>query len=126
MDWDDELCLCFHVTPRKIWNYLRRTRPSRASQLHACGGAGTGCGWCRRYLEGLYEAWGSGPPELPLEQLSRHQLALLKWPGSQRNAELRGAYVRAGGGVPPAGATPPPRGEARPRTRGEEPEHRLD
>ena len=56
MDLDEELCLCFHVTRRKVVNYLRIERPRRASQLAECGGAGTGCGWCRPFLERLFLA----------------------------------------------------------------------
>lgn len=63
---DDELCLCFHVTKRKVVNYLRVEKPSRASQLSQCGGAGTGCGWCRPFLERLFKQHRS-QPEKPVE-----------------------------------------------------------
>jgi len=53
---DDELCLCFHVTLRKVQNYCRVERPRRASQLSECGGAGTGCGWCRPFLKRIFES----------------------------------------------------------------------
>lgn len=53
MDADDELCLCFHVSWRKVLNYIRVHRIRTPSQLHECGGAGTGCGWCRKQLERL-------------------------------------------------------------------------
>ena len=52
---DDELCLCFHVTRRKVVNFLRVERPKRVGQLSECFGAGTGCGWCRPYLKRLFE-----------------------------------------------------------------------
>jgi NAD(P)H-nitrite reductase large subunit len=52
---DDEVCLCFHVTRRKIVNHLRIHKPLRASQLSECFGAGTGCGWCRPFLRQLFE-----------------------------------------------------------------------
>lgn len=55
MSPDDPVCLCFHVTRRKIEAYLRVHEPQRASQLAECGGAGTGCGWCVPYLKRLYE-----------------------------------------------------------------------
>jgi len=67
MELDDELCLCFHVTQRKIVNYLRRDRPVRASQLSGCGGAGTGCGWCRPYLEQLFTAFRANDASRPAE-----------------------------------------------------------
>lgn len=52
---DDELCLCFHVTRRKVEQYLRTQRPAVASQLSECYGAGTGCGWCRPFLKRLHQ-----------------------------------------------------------------------
>ena len=55
MDDDDELCLCFHVTKRKVTQYIRNQRPRVASQLSQCYGAGTGCGWCRPFLRRLLE-----------------------------------------------------------------------
>ncbi|MFN3149537.1 bacterioferritin-associated ferredoxin [Bremerella sp.] len=54
MNPDDELCLCFHVTKRKVQNFCRIEKPRRASQLSECGGAGTGCGWCRPFLERIF------------------------------------------------------------------------
>src|SRR5919108_646265 len=54
MDLDDKVCLCFHVTRRKLVNYVRIHRPRVASQLSQCGGAGTGCGWCVPYLQKLF------------------------------------------------------------------------
>ena len=55
MDLDDELCICFHVSKRKIVNFLRVERPKRCGQLADCFGAGTGCGWCRPFLRKLFE-----------------------------------------------------------------------
>jgi bacterioferritin-associated ferredoxin len=55
MEPDDELCLCFHITWRKVINYIRIHRIRTPSRLNECGGAGTGCGWCRRQLEKLTE-----------------------------------------------------------------------
>jgi bacterioferritin-associated ferredoxin/Fe2+ transport system protein FeoA len=51
---DDEVCLCFHVSLRKIRNHLERERPAVASQLSECLGAGTGCGWCVPRLRRLH------------------------------------------------------------------------
>ncbi len=50
MELDDELCLCFHVTKRKVQNFLKVEKPARPSQMSECFGAGTGCGWCRPFL----------------------------------------------------------------------------
>ena len=55
MNDDDELCLCFHVTKRKVVQYIRAERPRVASELSQCYGAGTGCGWCRPFLTRLLE-----------------------------------------------------------------------
>ena len=89
---DDELCLCFHVSQRKVANFLRLERPQRAAQLSECFGAGTGCGWCRPYLQKMFEASRAG------------QAAEL--PEATDYAQGRGDYVREGKGIPPAGATP--------------------
>jgi len=48
MELDDELCLCFHVTQRKVINYLRIERPKHVAQLSECYGAGTGGSAMRR------------------------------------------------------------------------------
>ena len=96
MQPDDELCLCFHVSQRKILNYLRIERPQHVAQLADCYGAGTGCGWCRPYLEKLFRAANEGADpkvELPL---------------ADDYAQGRATYVRSGGGTPPPGATPIP------------------
>ena len=91
---DDELCLCFHVSKRKVQNFLRVNKPKRASQMSECFGAGTGCGWCRPYLRKLFEA-AQG------EQANEAEL-----PDSEAYASGRTQYVKSGGGTPPAGATP--------------------
>ena len=94
MELDDELCLCFHVTKRKVVNFLRIEQPRSASQLSDCHGAGTGCGWCRAYLKRLFDtARASTPVEAEL-------------PAANDYAQQRAEYVKAGGGTPPAGATP--------------------
>jgi bacterioferritin-associated ferredoxin len=109
MDLDDELCLCFHVTQRKVVNFLRVEKPTRSGQLSECFGAGTGCGWCRPFLRRLFNeavARGEtqrdpnqGPEELPAN-LSPAELTAAEY------ARKRSGYVRSGGGTPPAGATP--------------------
>ena len=55
MDLDQDLCLCFHVSLRKVKNYIRIEKPRRASQISQCAGAGTGCGWCRPFLQKLMD-----------------------------------------------------------------------
>ena len=65
MDDDQELCLCFHVTRRKVVQFIRVHRPTRTSQLSECYGAGTGCGWCRRFLRRLMEEEHPESAQLP-------------------------------------------------------------
>jgi NAD(P)H-nitrite reductase large subunit len=65
MDDDDELCLCFHVSKRKVIQYIRVNKPTVASQLSECYGAGTGCGWCRPFLKRLMEEADPEAVELP-------------------------------------------------------------
>jgi NAD(P)H-nitrite reductase large subunit len=82
MDLDDDLCICFHVTKRKIVNYLRVEQPQRVGQLADCFGAGTGCGWCRPFLQGLFDEAaekGTVSSELPTpEEYSRMRSQYLK------------------------------------------------
>jgi NAD(P)H-nitrite reductase large subunit len=94
MDLDDELCLCFHVTKRKVVNYLRVEKPKRAGQLADCFGAGTGCGWCRPFLQRLFDAAVAG---------GQFEAEI---PTPADYARQRAHYVREGGGTPPPGATP--------------------
>ncbi len=94
MQPDDELCLCFHITHRKVANYIRIEKPRRPAQLSECYGAGTGCGWCRPFLKKLWEEW------------SANERSTSGMPSADEYARDRSTYVRAGHGTPPAGATP--------------------
>lgn len=60
MEPDDKLCYCFHVTQRKVTNFIRLEKPVVPSQLSECGGAGTGCGWCVPFLEKCFESASEG------------------------------------------------------------------
>ncbi|MCA9290090.1 MAG: (2Fe-2S)-binding protein [Phycisphaerales bacterium] len=60
MQPEDHVCLCYHVSLRKLTNYARRERPAVASQLSDCLGAGTGCGWCRPYLQIIFDDCRAG------------------------------------------------------------------
>ena len=71
MELDDELCLCFHVTKRKVINYLRIERPQRVAQLADCHGAGTGCGWCRPFLADALRRRANAGPTCPGTSRSR-------------------------------------------------------
>jgi bacterioferritin-associated ferredoxin len=94
MNLDDEICLCFHVTKRKVLSYLRIEKPRRAGQLSECYGAGTGCGWCRTYLTKLFDD-ANRASDTPVEELT-----------SADYARQRARYIRSGGGTPPPGAAP--------------------
>lgn len=87
MDLDDEVCLCFRVSRRKLLAYLRVERPRVASQLSRCGGAGTGCGWCVPYLRKLFAREAVDLDELPPEEYTRR----------------RQGHIDSGQGTPPAG-----------------------
>jgi bacterioferritin-associated ferredoxin len=63
---DEEVCLCQHVSLRKLRTYIRCEQPRVASQLGDCFGAGTACGWCRASLEQLHAQFLDGQ-ELDLE-----------------------------------------------------------
>jgi len=96
MDLDAKVCYCFHVTRRKLASFIRQRRPKVASQLSECGGAGTGCGWCIPFLRQLHQQAALGG-ETELERLTPSEYE-----------RRRAAYVRAGKGTPPPGATPLP------------------
>ncbi|NND98280.1 MAG: (2Fe-2S)-binding protein [Pirellulaceae bacterium] len=65
MNDDDDLCLCFHVSRRKVVQFIRAEKPKVTSQLSECYGAGTGCGWCRPFLERLMNEADPQQAELP-------------------------------------------------------------
>jgi NAD(P)H-nitrite reductase large subunit len=92
MDRDAKICYCFHVSRRKLENFVRLHQPKVASQLSECGGAGTGCGWCIPFLKQIFEHSGCELEQITPEEYERR----------------RAQYVRAGKGTPPPGATPLP------------------
>lgn len=96
MDLDAKVCYCFHVTQRKLLNFIRIEKPRVASQLTECGGAGTGCGWCIPFLKQLFQQ-GTAGEATELERLTPAEYE-----------HLRAIYIRAGKGKPPPGATPLP------------------
>jgi bacterioferritin-associated ferredoxin len=60
MHEDDEVCLCFHVSLRKIRGFMQRENPPVASLISECLGAGTGCGWCVPFLKHLHREHVAG------------------------------------------------------------------
>lgn len=97
MDQDAKICYCFHVSRRKLVNFVRRQKPKVPSQLSECGGAGTGCGWCIPFLKQIFLQGVAGGETTELEQLTPEDY-------EKRRAE----YIRAGKGKPPPSATPLP------------------
>src|SRR5580700_8651314 len=96
MELDAKVCYCFHISQRKLVNFIRLERPRVPSQLSECGGAGTGCGWCIPFLRQLHEQTRAGG-QIELEELTPTEYE-----------RRRANYIRAGGGKPPPGATPLP------------------
>lgn len=83
MNPDDEVCLCFHVSLRKIRGYLKREDPPVASLISECLGAGTGCQWCVPFLKHLHAEHARGrDPDLKISP--------------QRYAEARVKYRASG------------------------------
>jgi bacterioferritin-associated ferredoxin len=96
MEADDELCLCFHITWRKVLNYIRIHQVQLPSQLHECGGAGTGCGWCRKQLERLTNQCRESPPSADeIEEWLR-----ARTPNKAQYAEGRATYRKSIGDQP--------------------------
>ncbi len=96
MELDDAICYCFHISKRKIFNFLRIHRPRRASQLSECGGAGTGCGWCVPFLKRYFDE--------EMQKTARLEDSLTP----EEYARQRGDYIKAGQGTPPPGAIQTP------------------
>jgi bacterioferritin-associated ferredoxin len=88
MEPDDELCLCFHISWRKVLNYVRVHRVRLPSQLAECGGAGTGCGWCRKQLERITAIAADSPPSA--EEIDTWLAS--NTPGRRAYAEGRAQY----------------------------------
>ncbi|MEO2047343.1 MAG: (2Fe-2S)-binding protein [Pirellulales bacterium] len=96
MQPNEELCLCFHVTRRKVANFIALEKPRRASQLANCYGAGTGCGWCRPYLQRMFEAMQDSKANSEDADF-RGEL-----PTADEYSSNRRRYIDAGRGQPPS------------------------
>lgn len=83
MNPDDQVCLCFRVSLRKIRTYLNREDPPVASLISECLSAGTGCQWCVPFLKHLHDQHQRG--ETPDLRIS-----------PQEYASSRGAYRKTG------------------------------
>lgn len=88
MDPDDEVCLCFRVSLRKIRTFLAVENPPVASLISECLSAGTGCMWCVPFLKHLHAQHVRGEvPDLKVspEQYAHSRLAYHKT--DERDAE---------------------------------------
>ncbi|QOJ00422.1 MAG: (2Fe-2S)-binding protein [Phycisphaeraceae bacterium] len=103
---DDEVCLCFHVTLRKIRHFLEREDPPVASLISECLGAGTGCMWCVPFLKHLHAQHTRG--ESPGLSISPQRYA--EGRGDYRTTHARdpGVVREATGDPPGAGAAEHP------------------
>ncbi len=110
MQPDDEVCLCFHVTRRKLENWIRLQRPTRPAQLSECFGAGTGCGWCRPFLVRLFAAAAAQRATASVREPVEAGDNL---PTADDYARERAAYLRAGKGKPPGGQVVSPSDQPR-------------
>jgi NAD(P)H-nitrite reductase large subunit len=99
MNLDDKVCYCFHVSRRKLVNWVRHNHPKVPSQLSECGGAGTGCGWCIPFLKQIFKQGTAG------EATEGGDIDRLT---PEEYARQRAEYVKAGKGKPPPGAEPLP------------------
>lgn len=106
MNPDDEVCLCFHVSLRKIRTFLSREDPPVASLISECLGAGTGCRWCVPFLKHLHACHVKGEPvdlKVSPEQYASSRL-------TYRATKVRDADVlpgEEGGGASGGGESPP-------------------
>jgi bacterioferritin-associated ferredoxin len=94
MNLDDKVCYCFHVSRRKLVNWVARNDPKVPSQLSECGGAGTGCGWCIPFLKQIFRQGTADVPQ-DIDELTPEEYAA-----------RRADYVKSGKGKPPPGAEP--------------------
>lgn len=81
MNPDDEVCLCFHVSLRKVRTFLQRENPGVASLISDCLGAGTGCQWCVPFLRHLHACHVKGQPvdlRVSPEEYARSRLTFHK------------------------------------------------
>lgn len=81
MNPDDEVCLCFHVSLRKIRTFMARENPPVPSLISECLGAGTGCQWCVPFLKHLHDQHQKGiTPDLKVspEQYAKSRLTYHK------------------------------------------------
>lgn len=92
LDFDSDICVCFHVRLRKLWHYTRREQPRHYTQLTDCLGAGTGCQSCVPLLKLIHELAPAGDLDALLAQLSALEAAR----DARRERKLGGGAVEDG------------------------------
>lgn len=70
LDFDSDICVCFHVSFRKLWHFARRERPQVTAQMTECLGAGTGCQSCVPLLAEIRKLASDGDQEALLALLN--------------------------------------------------------
>ncbi|MBX3378560.1 MAG: hypothetical protein KF805_00570 [Phycisphaeraceae bacterium] len=89
MDPDDEVCLCFRVSLRKIRTFLAVQNPPVASLISECLSAGTGCMWCVPFLKHLHAQHMRGEmPDLKVSPEQYAQSRLKYHQTDERDAEM--------------------------------------
>lgn len=101
MNFDDEVCVCFHVSLRKLVYFARRENPRFPSQMSECLGAGTGCGWCIPILCKIAESTQRGEV-VRLGMTPEEYVAARK-----RYRDEKRPRHQFSGGEAPAGDNPP-------------------
>jgi bacterioferritin-associated ferredoxin len=97
---DDEVCLCFRVSLRKVRTFLAREDPPVVSLVSECLGAGTGCGWCVPFLKHLHRQHQAGQtPDLKISPEQYAQTRLIYKENGQRDERI---LPEAMGDGPPA------------------------
>jgi len=112
MDLDHKLCYCYHVSKRKIVNFVKQTQPERASQISECFGAGSGCGWCIPFLVKIHEQILSGQDSQ--DDLTPEEYEALR--SQYREGVAAGECERnsyAAVSARPASSTPKPKSKSR-------------
>jgi len=105
MNPDDEICLCFHVSLRKVRTFMKRENPQVVSLISECLGAGTGCRWCVPFLSHLHKQHCAGiEPDLAVspEQYAKSRLTFHTT--QERDPSVVAEATRQ---EPPPTATPP-------------------
>lgn len=95
MDADDEVCLCFHVSLRKVRTFLAVQNPPVPSLISECLGAGTGCRWCVPFLKALHAQHLRG--EVPDLRISPQQYARTRLTYQATNVRDEKMVRQAGG-----------------------------